>query len=158
VRISPQLRRTGSYERRGRARAVEDRTQARQYLAELARKQTEETVAARRRLVARGQTRLSDLGELDPLAFALFLQLLGDALAAWPPGADRVTATTNDGSMEIRMSRLPGAATAEVRTPNGVFRGPDHSLEIVDRLAEVEEPSPAEFGAGVPVAGEAAAT
>lgn len=158
VRISPQLRRTGSYERRGRARAVEDRTQARQYLAELARKQTEETVAARRRLVARGQTRLSDLGELDPLAFALFLQLLGDALAAWPPGADRVTATTNDGSMEIRMSRLPGAATAEVRTPNGVFRGPDHSLEIVDRLAEAEEPSPAEFGAGVRVAGEGAAT
>lgn len=132
VRISPQLRRTGSYERRGRARAVEDRTQARQYLAQLARKQAAETAAARARLATRGQVRLGDVGELDPAAFGLFLQLLGDALAAWHPGRDSVTATTNDGTMEIRMTRLPNGGTAEVRTSGGVFSGPDHLVEILD--------------------------
>ncbi|WP_063770660.1 TIGR02677 family protein [Streptacidiphilus carbonis] len=132
VRISPQLRRTGSYERRGRARAVQDRSEARTYLAELARKQAEQTAAARARLATRGEIRLSDLDVLDRDAFRLFLQLLGDALSAWRPGLMAVSATTNDGTMEIRLIRLPGEGTAEVHTHDGVLRGPEHLVEIVD--------------------------
>lgn len=132
MRISPQLRRTGSYERRGKTRKVEDRTAARRHLAELAAKQSAETSAARTRLATRGATRLSELGELDPLAFGLFLQLLGDALATWRPGMTRTTATSNDGSMEIRLTALRDSGVAEVRTPAGTFRGPDHIIEITD--------------------------
>ncbi|MBB4924255.1 TIGR02677 family protein [Kitasatospora kifunensis] len=139
VRISPQLRRSGSYERRGRARAVQDRGEAKAYLAELARKQAEQTAAARARLATRGEVRLSELDELDPAAFRLFLLLLGDALAAWRPGLDSVTATTNDGTMEIRLTRLPGAGSAEIHTFDGVLRGPDHLVEILD-LAGGYEP------------------
>lgn len=124
LRISPQLRRTGSYERRGKPRRVEDRSQARRRLAEIAAKKTAETAAARARLTTDGTTRLSALGELDPLAFGLFLQLLGDALATWRPGMTRTTATSNDGSMEIRLSALGDGTTAEIRTPAGSSAAP----------------------------------
>ncbi|RPF44980.1 uncharacterized protein (TIGR02677 family) [Streptomyces sp. Ag109_G2-6] len=132
LRISPQLRRTGSYERRGKPRRVEDREEPRRRLAEVAAKQAAETAAARARLVTGGITRLSGLGELDPVSFGLFLQLLGDALATWRPGMRHTVATSNDGSMEIRLSAVADGGTAEIRTPGGVFRGPDHLIEIVD--------------------------
>ncbi|MGW2813556.1 TIGR02677 family protein [Streptomyces sp. NPDC001415] len=138
LRISPQLRRTGSYERRGRARKVEDRSAARRHLAELAAKQACEAVAARARLATHGATRLSELGELDPLAFGLFLLLLGDALATWRPGMTRTSATSNDGSMEIRLTALTDGRTAEVHTPGGTFRGPDHIIEIIDLTGREE--------------------
>lgn len=132
LRISPQLRRTGSYERRGRPRKVEDRQEARRVLAEVASKQAAEIAAARARLVTDGVTRLSGIGELDPVSFRLFLQLLGDALATWRPGMTHTVATSNDGSLEIRLTAPADGATAEVRTPGGLFRGPDHTIEIRD--------------------------
>lgn len=136
ITISPRLRRTGSYERRGRARKVIDRSAERRYLAELARKQATEVAAARARLATGGPVRLSDLDELDPAAFGLFLQLLGDALARWGPGTTRTTATSNDGTMEIRLSALPDGRTASVRTPDGTLHGPDHLVDIVDLTAD----------------------
>ncbi|WP_432094743.1 TIGR02677 family protein [Streptomyces sp. bgisy100] len=139
LRISPQLRRTGSYERRGKPRKVEDREARRRQLAEIAAKQRAETAAARARLVTDGTTRLSALGELDPVAFGLFLQLLGDALATWRPGMRHTVATSNDGSMEIRLSALADGTTAEIRTPGGVFRGPDHHVDIIDRTDGEED-------------------
>ncbi|MFH9727051.1 TIGR02677 family protein [Streptomyces sp. NPDC017254] len=138
LRISPQLRRTGSYERRGKPRKVEDRQEARRRLAEVAVKQAAEIAAARARLVTDGITRLSGLGELDPVSFRLFLQLLGDALATWRPGMTHTVATSNDGSMEIRLTALADGSVAEVRTPGGIFRGPDHTIEIID-LAEGDD-------------------
>ncbi|MFF2810691.1 TIGR02677 family protein [Streptomyces sp. NPDC058000] len=139
LHISPQLRRTGSYERRGKPRKVEDRQEARRLLAETAAKQAAETAAARARLATDGITRLSGLGELDPLSFRLFLQLLGDALATWRPGMTHTAATSNDGSMEIRLAASTDGSIAEVRTPDGVFRGPDHTIEIVDLTEGQEE-------------------
>jgi uncharacterized protein (TIGR02677 family) len=138
LRISPQLRKSGSYERRGKARKVTDRSAERRHLAELARKQSAEIAAARARLATDGTVRLSELGELDPVAFGLFLQLLGDALATWRPGTTRTTATSNDGTMEIRLEVLAGGGRAEVRTPGGVFRGPDHSIEVIDLAKPAE--------------------
>ncbi|MFJ4790676.1 TIGR02677 family protein [Streptomyces sp. NPDC088794] len=132
LRISPQLRRTGSYERRGRTRRVLDRSEQRRHLAEFAAKQAQEIAAARARLATDGTTRLSALGELDPLAFGLFLQLLGDALATWRPGTTATVATSNDGTMEIRLTALTNGTRAQIRTPGGTFRGPDHLVEITD--------------------------
>lgn len=132
LRVSPQLRRTGSYERRGKPRKVADRSEARRRLAEVAARQSAETRRARDRLVTGGPVRLSRLGELDPLAFQLFLRLLGDALATWRPGTTTTAATSGDGSMEIRLTALDDGSTAEVHTPDGVFSGPDHLIDIVD--------------------------
>ncbi|WP_274918332.1 TIGR02677 family protein [Streptomyces sp. WZ-12] len=132
LRISPQLRRTGSYERRGKIRKVQDRSEDRRRLAEIAARQAAEITAARTRLATDGATRLSALGELDPLAFGLFLRLLGDALATWRPDMTTTVVTSNDGSMEIRLTALTDGTRAEIRTSGGVFRGPDHLVEITD--------------------------
>ncbi|HYT10402.1 MAG TPA: DUF2397 family protein, partial [Mycobacteriales bacterium] len=134
--ISPRLRRTGSYERRGKPHRVFDRSAERQRLAELATRQAAETAAARAALVTSRPTRLGDLGTLDRAAFALFLALLGDALTGWTPGRRSVSTTTSDGTMLVRLTALDPRQTAEVRTPNGVFRGPDHLVEIVDLTAD----------------------
>ena len=136
--ISPQLRRTGSYERRGKPHRVLDRTQARQNLAELVAKQAGQTAEARRRLATARPIRLAELGQLDPAAFTLFLRLLSDALTARRPGQRQVVTTTADGTMEIRMTSLGDGALAEVRTPDGILRGPDHLVEIID-LTDVED-------------------
>jgi uncharacterized protein (TIGR02677 family) len=130
--ISPRLRKTGSYERRGKPNRVLDRSEQRRYLTELAAREAEQTAAARAALATARPTRLSDLGPLDQAPFRLFLGLLGDALAARAPGASTVETTTSDGSMAIRLTALPHSRPATIHTPDGTFHGPDHLVEIVD--------------------------
>lgn len=133
--ISPRLRRTGRYERRGKPNRVIDRGDERRVLAERAAAEAEQTAAARARLVTEHPIRLSDLGHLDPDAFALFLALLGEALSAQRPGEREVRTTTGDGSLEIRLAPMPGGMPVEISTAAGVFRGADHVLQIVDLAA-----------------------
>ncbi|WP_345005837.1 TIGR02677 family protein [Streptosporangium album] len=135
VRISPQLRRTGSYERRGKPNGVRDRSAARRLLAEQAEREAAETAAARARLCTDGPARLSELDVLDPKAFRLFLGLLGDALSARFPGESEVKVVTGDGSMEVRLSQVAGGGQVEIRTEDGVLTGPEHLIEITDLMA-----------------------
>ncbi|MEU5877896.1 TIGR02677 family protein [Spirillospora sp. NPDC047279] len=134
VRISPQLRRTGSYERRGKPNRVQDRSEARRMLREQAEREAAETAAARARLRTGGPTLLSELDVLDPRAFRLFLALLGDALAARGPGETEVKAVTGDGSMEVRLSVVADGGEVSVRTEDGVLTGPEHIIEITDLM------------------------
>lgn len=138
IEVSPRLRKTGSYERRGKANRVVDRSAQRQYLAEQAAQEAAETAAARAALATSHPTRLADLGELDPGTFRLFLGLLGDALSLRGRDDRSVQTTTTDGTMAIRLTKLDDARIAEIRTPHGVFRGPDHVVEIVDLIAADE--------------------
>lgn len=135
IAISPRLRKTGSYERRGRANKVVDRSAQRRYLSELAAKEAEQTRLARVALAAKAgePVRLSAVGELDERAFRLFLSLLGDALTAKVPGRDVVETTTSDGSVTVRLAALDDGTVAEISTGTGRFRGPDHLLQITDR-------------------------
>jgi uncharacterized protein (TIGR02677 family) len=133
--ISPRLRRTGSYERRGKPSRVIDRRQERRLLAERAASEAEQTAAARARLVSDHPIRLSDLDHLDADAFSLFLSLLGEALSAQRPDERGIRTTTGDGSLEIMLTPISGAATVEIRTEAGVFRGLDHVLQISDLTA-----------------------
>ncbi len=132
LHISPRLRRTGSYERRGRANRIADREEGRRLLAQLVAKQSEQTAAARARLTTERPTKLGELGELDPDAFGLFLSLLGDALAARRPDRREIATTTVDGTLAVRLVALADAGTIEIQTPAGIFRGPDHVIEITD--------------------------
>ena len=74
-------------------------------------------------------------------AFRLFLGVLGDALTALVPGRREVAVTTSDGSMAVRLTVLESAGRAEIETPDGVFRGPDHLVHIVDLAAADAERS-----------------
>jgi len=132
IRISPQLRKTGTYERRGQPNQVRDRSADREFLRRQAEREAAETAAARRRLRTAGPTLLSDLDVLDPRAFRLFLALLGDALAARMPGEAEVKTVTSDGTLEVRLSLVPDGGTATIRTADGLLTGPEHVIEITD--------------------------
>jgi hypothetical protein len=95
---------------------------------------------------ARYLYQLSVEGEAAEQALAVYeramsrravLQSLGDALASRVPGEDHVTTSSSDGTMLVRLSVLPDAPTVEIHTVDGVLRGPDHLIEIVD-LTTVE--------------------
>lgn len=152
--ISPQLRKSGSYERRGRAVRVADRSQERKWLAERSRQEAEQTAAARRRILTRGPRPLSAFGELDPQAFRLFLGLLGDAVSAMGPDAMMSQVYTSDGELTVTMTRIPDAGVAVIRTPDGDLSGPDHEIDIVSAYDEApwEAPGgvPGEAPGGVP--------
>lgn len=132
VVVTPRLRRTGRLERRGRPASVEDRSVHRTHLAALAAAEHAQVEAARHRLATGRPTRLSDLGELDPDSFGLFLSLLGDALSARVPGAATVETMTSDGSLLVRLAPTHDGRRAAVHTPAGVLRGPDHVLTVHD--------------------------
>ncbi|GAB3173788.1 hypothetical protein GCM10027059_45440 [Myceligenerans halotolerans] len=136
VEISPQLRRTGSFERRGKANRVADRSEKKAMLLERARQEAEQTAAARRRILTRGPRRLSAFSELDPEAFRLFLGLLGDGLAAMGPRADHAEVHTSDGELTVTLTRVPDAGIATLRTRDGELSGPDHVIDIVSATQE----------------------
>jgi len=142
LHISPRLRRTGSYERRGRANRITDREEARRLLERLAAKQGEQTAAARARLATGRPAKLGELGELDPGAFGLFLSLLGDALASRRPDSREVATTTVDGTLGVRLLALADGGPVEIRTPAGIFRGPDHVIEITDLSSPINGSRP----------------
>jgi uncharacterized protein (TIGR02677 family) len=132
VHISPQLRKTGLYERRGKPIQVRDRSGEREQLRRFAQHEAAQTAMARQRLATTGPTLLSDLDVLDPRAFRLFLALLGDALAARKPGDSEIKTVTSDGTLEVRLSVVPDGGLATLRTENGVLTGPEHIIEITD--------------------------
>jgi len=137
VEISPHLRRTGSYERRGQPNKVIDRSTARRLHAEHALEESAQIASARARLATTAPTLLSSFQKLDSSEFRLLLALLGDALASRVPGEEHVTTSSSDGTLLVRLSVLPEAPTVEIHTVDGVLRGPDHLIEIVD-LTTVE--------------------
>ncbi|MDW5330324.1 TIGR02677 family protein [Plantactinospora sp. KLBMP9567] len=132
LEISPRLRRTGSYERRGSPNRIIDRSEQRRHLAERMEREATEVARARAALATGGPTTLARLGELDSAEFRLFLQLLGDALAARRPDADEVVTTTSDGTLLVRLARITHAPPVRIVTRDGVLTGPDHMIEITD--------------------------
>jgi len=142
VRISPRLRETGSYERRGAPNRAIDRDAGRRLLADEADREAAEIAEARRLLATDGPVLLSELAGPDGLdlrAFRLFLSVLGDALAARRPGATTTTATSGDGSMEIRLKLVDADRLVTVHTDDGVLSGPEHVVEIVDLTAPARQ-------------------
>ncbi|WP_245657149.1 TIGR02677 family protein [Herbidospora mongoliensis] len=136
VRISPQLRRTGAYERRGKPNKIRNRDEERRFLRLQAEREDAETAAARARLGTDGPVRLSSVDVLDPRVFRLFLGLLGDALSARLPGETEVRTVTADGSFEIRLAVVPGGGDVHIVTDDGVLTGPEHLIEITDLMGD----------------------
>lgn len=135
VQISPQLRKSGSYERRGRAARVTDRSAGKSLLADQAQREADQTSAARLRILTDGPRPLSAFGELDPEAFRLFLGLLGDALGGMGPQTTTSQVHTSDGELTVTLTRVPGAGIAMIQTPDGDLRGPDHLVDIASAVA-----------------------
>ncbi|MEO6310045.1 MAG: TIGR02677 family protein [Leifsonia sp.] len=134
VHISPQLRRTGSYERRGRANQVIDRSADRAMLALKVEREAAQIAQARRKLATHGEVELASLASLDTVSFGLFLTLLGDALVSKQPGESGVSTLSSDGTMRIDLTPLPGDETkiVAIETDRGTLYGPNHLVRIQD--------------------------
>jgi uncharacterized protein (TIGR02677 family) len=137
--ISPRLRKSGRYRRRGRPEGVIDRSKEKRLLAELAAAEAEQIAAARDRLATGRRTRLSEIGTLEPTEFQLFLDLLGESLAA-QVGPETAVAASSDGSLQVVLEPTGDGATATIRTSEGRFSGADHFITVRevfgDRQAE----------------------
>jgi uncharacterized protein (TIGR02677 family) len=140
LRLSPRLRATGRAARRGPPAAVIDRSAAKALLAEQAAAEAAQLDAARARLATGRPTRLSELGELDPDAFDLLLDLLAEALARKVAPGDRVATRSADGALEVVLEPTGDGSEAAIRTAEGILRGPDHWITVRDPLyGDVEE-------------------
>jgi len=139
VHISPRLHNSGRYAARGRPQNVIDRSAERAKLGQLAVQEAGEIRRWRRMLAGGRRLRLSQLGELPEGAFQLFLDLLGDALAAKTGSAAAVSVTSSDGVLQIDLERTEDGAMAVIRATAGVLIGEDHYLMIRPLAEDGEE-------------------
>jgi uncharacterized protein (TIGR02677 family) len=130
LRIHPRLREYGEAAPRGPLPRVRDRGQERALLGLQLMQESIQVEVARKRLATSRPARLSDLGELDLDAFALFLGLLGEALSEQAGPDAPVERRTGDGLLHIRLEPLAADTRAEIATPHGVFAGRDHVITI----------------------------
>lgn len=130
LQINPRLREYGEAAPRGPLAKVRDRSEDRARMAGQLAEESRQVEAARQRLATGRATLLSELGELDPHAFGLFLNLLGEALAEQAGPETAVERQTGDGLLHIRLEPLAAGSLARIVTPTGAFAGRDHRLTI----------------------------
>jgi uncharacterized protein (TIGR02677 family) len=131
VEVSPLLRSAGRVERFSRTARVRDVAKVKALRAERAKAERAELEAAWSMLdTGSGSIRLSSIGTLDHALFERLLELLGRALTIGPGRSGVRRTTTSDGRIEIVLRPARQDAIAELRTPLGVFRGPDYDIEI----------------------------
>ena len=138
--ISPRVRQSGRHVVRGLARSVIDRTKEKEMLARLASDEAHQIAAAQRRLANGRRMRLSEFQGLETVAeFDLFLDLLGEALAAKVRPDETVIAHSSDGSLRIELEPAGDGTEAVVLTLDGLLRGEDHYLTISSVYGDVLE-------------------
>ncbi|WP_348760493.1 TIGR02677 family protein [uncultured Salinisphaera sp.] len=128
--IEPTLRERGRLPSAGGPQRVRDRSAEKAYMAERIAAESAQLVAARERLITDDITRLSQIGRLDRHAFALFLSILGEALAAMQAPHERIERQTTDGSLTLTLEPIADAPVVTLETQDGVFSGRDHWIHI----------------------------
>ena len=73
---------------------------------------------------------LSEFESLNPIAFDLLLDLLGEAMSARMDPLVAVKASSSDGSLTIRLEPFSSDRVARIPTSNGVLTGPDARVLI----------------------------
>lgn len=131
VEVSPLLRTAGRTERFSRTGRIRDVSAIKAARAGQAAAERAELEAAWDLLNTGGAVRLSAFGRLDHAVFERLLDLLGRALGNVPEPSGTRRGSTTDGRIEIVLRPPQDGARAELKTPLGVFQGPDYVLEIV---------------------------
>ena len=143
LRISLRLHGTGKYVARGRPLSVIDRSEEKELLRRFAAEEAEQIVRWRQMLAVGKRTRLSELEELPTGAFDLFLDLLGEALAAKTGPNSPVSVTSSDGTLHVDLERTEDRRDAMIRTSGGMLIGEDHYITIRSTLDEARPGIPA---------------
>lgn len=130
IRVSPRLRASGRITSRGGPSRIADTSKEREWLARLAADEAGQLESARALLATNQQLLISDLEPLNPAAFELFLDLLGEAMTARLLPDEAVEATSTDGSLVIRLEPFQTYREARIRTAAGILTGPDALILI----------------------------
>lgn len=130
IAIEPTLRERGRLPSPGGPPRLRDRSAEKAWLAEKIAAEDAQLAAARERLFTERITRLSQIGRLDRHAFALFLSVLGEALAAMGDPSQRIERRTSDGSLALTLAPIDNAPIVTIETEDGAFAGRDHWLHI----------------------------
>ncbi|MVU82283.1 TIGR02677 family protein [Nocardia sp. ET3-3] len=130
VDVSALLRASGRTERFSRPGRVRDVAAVKARRAELAALERAELEAAWDMLDTGGVVRLSAFGRLEHEVFERLLDLLGRALGSAPDSEGVRRGSTADGRVEITIRPPTGGGQAELKTPRGVFRGPDYVVRV----------------------------
>lgn len=138
--LSPHLREIGRIAPRGPVRPMIDRSAQLAELAALAEEEEREALAARRTL-ATGRSRcLSNLPWLGEKELDLLLDLLGEALASDPDAYQNLEATSEDGTLLIRLAPpSPGMPIAVIETQSGRLQGPNYVVTITEAASKAPE-------------------
>ena len=141
--ISPRLRQSARHAMKGPTKSVIDRTKEKELLARLAKDEAQQIAAAQRHLATGLRLRLSELNALETAAeLELFLDLLGEALAARIHPSNKVVAHSTDGSLRIELEPIGDGTEAVLRTSEGLLGGDDHYVTISNAFEESAETCP----------------
>lgn len=129
--LEPQLRKSGRAPQAGRGPEMVDLSREREFLRRLAEEENSQIERAHALLVRDTPLHLSDFETLEPVAFDLLLDLLGEALANHPGLDSHLEATSSDGSLVITLwPPADPARVARLQTTHGVLTGPDFRVAI----------------------------
>lgn len=138
--LSPRLREIGRIAPRGPVRPMIDRSAQLAELAALAEEEEREVLAARRTLATGRSRYLSDLPWLGEKELDLLLDLLGEALASDPDAYQNLEATSEDGTLLIRLAPpSPDTPTAVLETQSGRLQGPNYVVTITEAASKAPE-------------------
>lgn len=130
IAIEPTLRERGRLPSAGGSPKLRDRSAEKAWLGEKIAAEDARIAAARERLTTDDITRLSEIGRLDRHAFSLFLDVLGEALAAMHDPDARIERVTSDGSLALTLEPIAEAPIVMLETENGCFAGRDHWIYV----------------------------
>jgi hypothetical protein len=119
VFVSPQLRKTGRQPSAAPSRRIVDRSRDLAALRARLEARSRRDEEARRSLIALGPRRLSEVGHLRHEALMMLVELLDRAAAVRRSGADPITATSDDGSLQIQIHWNVPRGSATIATPLG---------------------------------------
>lgn len=130
IQVHPRLRAYGEAAPRGPLPKIKELNQEREQLAHFVAEEHRQVEAARLQFANGNPVKLSELGQLDAHGFRLFLNILGEAIAAQGTPEETIERETSDGLLRIRLEPLAKDTHAEIRTEIGIFSGRDHILTV----------------------------
>jgi uncharacterized protein (TIGR02677 family) len=130
LRISMRRRDRRGKSRTGGLSRIIDRGAEKEKLAAASHDEARRLLNAQRRFGTGNRIRLSELQRLEPDEFAVFLDLLGEAVSVRVFSGEPVEIVSGDGCLRVRLEPTDDGQEALILTTEGIFSGPDHWLSI----------------------------
>jgi uncharacterized protein (TIGR02677 family) len=130
LRISKRFRHYSDSPQTGMLSRIVDRTAEKEKLAAATHEEALRLLRAQSRFGTGHRIRLSELEQLEPGEFDMFLDLLGEAVSARVFPDEVVEILSPDGSLSVKLEPTDDGRSAMISTNDGIFSGPDQWIQI----------------------------